>query len=126
MRRMWRRALVQVALLACLAASTHAQGEPVGAADAAGAAEGVDDSRAAAFQAVEGALEEDVPGGPLLIAAYGIIWLVIFGYAWRLVGLQRRTLEEIEQLQQVLREAPPVAGGAGDEGDAPGGRGDTE
>lgn len=118
-----RRGLAVGALWAGLAAACACWTPAPGLAQPAGQGEmedgrSADESRSQAFQAVEGAIEEDVPGGPLLVAAYGVIWLVIFGYAWRLIGLQRRTLEEIEALQRVLREAPDAASAAG--GDAPG------
>ena len=39
------------------------------------------ESRSATFQAVQGNVKEDVPGGPLLLAAYGTILVVLCAYA---------------------------------------------
>lgn len=64
------------------------------------------ESRSAAFQAVEGAVQEDIAGGPLLLATYGVIWLVLFAYVFRLVALQRRTQAELDSLRQELAESP--------------------
>lgn len=61
--------------------------------------------RATAFQAVEGAVKEDVPGGPLLVAAYGLIWLLVFGYLVRLVRLQSRTEAEVARLDKALADS---------------------
>lgn len=58
--------------------------------------------RAQAFQAVEGAVQEDVPGGPLLVAAYALIWLGVFGYLMRLVRLQGHTEREVTRLERIL------------------------
>ncbi len=52
------------------------------------AQEDVDESRATSFQAVEGAQREDVPGGPLLIGAYGVTLLLLVGYVARPEGIQ--------------------------------------
>lgn len=81
-----------------------------GAARAQDAVDETTGDRAQAFEAVEGAVKEDVPGGPLLVAAYGLIWLVVFGYLVRLVRLQARTEAEVARLNQALaggdRDAP--------------------
>jgi CcmD family protein len=61
--------------------------------------------RATSFEAVSGAVKEDVPGGPLLIAAYGLIWLAVFAYVFRLVRLQRGADENLARLQQDLAKA---------------------
>jgi CcmD family protein len=61
--------------------------------------------RAASFEAVSGAVKEDVPGGPLLVASYALIWLAVFGYVFRLVRLQRSADENLARLQQDLSKA---------------------
>lgn len=71
-----------------LAAVAHAQ-------DAA-------EERSQSFQAVKGAVQEDVPGGPLLVYAYGFILLILVGYLVRLVRLQQRSEREIARLSQQL------------------------
>ena len=60
--------------------------------------------RAQTFQAVEGAVKEDVPGGPLLVGAYALIWLAVFGYLVRLVRLQAHTEAEVARLEKALAE----------------------
>jgi CcmD family protein len=61
--------------------------------------------RAQTFEAVTGAVKEDVPGGPLVVAAYALIWLAVFGYVFRLVRLQRGNDENLARLQQDLLKA---------------------
>lgn len=61
--------------------------------------------RAQTFEAVSGAVKEDVPGGPLVVAAYALIWLAVFGYVFRLVRLQRGSDENLARLQQDLDKA---------------------
>jgi len=83
-------------------ASTPWLAASVADAQAQDAAEG----RAQSFQAVQGALKEDVPGGPLLVYAYGLIWLLMLLYVIRLARLQQHNQREIERLSQVLAKAP--------------------
>jgi CcmD family protein len=61
--------------------------------------------RAQTFEAVSGAVKEDVPGGPLVLIAYALIWLAVFGYVFRLVRLQRGADENLARLQQDLDKA---------------------
>lgn len=78
---------------------------PVFAQDAA-------EERAQSFQAVEGAVKEDVPGGPLLVIAYGVIWALVLLYVIRLVRLQQRAQSDVQRLEQVLgRMSSRDAGG---------------
>ena len=68
------------------------------------AAEAVDpeEDRASAFRAVSGPEAEQVPGGTLLIAAYGVIWVLVLGWFWRLGRLQARTRDDLERLRASL------------------------
>ncbi|MDD9941389.1 MAG: CcmD family protein [Myxococcales bacterium] len=68
------------------------------------------EARSQTFQPVEGAVQEDIAGGPLLVATYATIWVVLFLYVVRLVRLQGRTQQELEGLRAELER-----------GDAPGG-----
>ena len=52
----------------------------------------------------------EVPGGPLLLAAYGLVWLVLFGY---LFSVRRRQEEVEEELRDLLGEARALAQGSG-------------
>ena len=66
-------------------------------------------ARTTAFVAAKTPTE--VPGGPLLLGAYGLVWLVLFGYLFSL----RRRQEEVEhELRDLLGEARALAQGAGD------------
>jgi CcmD family protein len=74
---------------------------PIGASYAQ-EAKGVADDRADSFQAVTGAVKEDVAGGPLMLAAYAIAWLAVFGYVFRLVRLQRGVEANLSRLERAL------------------------
>jgi hypothetical protein len=97
MMRFWR----QLGLCAVLLGSSAL----ARAEDAEDAAKDGSNDRAATFEAVSGAVKEDVPGGPLLVAAYGLIWLAVFAYGFRLVRLQRGADENLARLQQDLAKA---------------------
>jgi CcmD family protein len=58
--------------------------------------------RAASFQAVTGAVKEDVAGGPLMLAAYAVVWLVVFFYVFRMVRLQRGVEDNLSRLERSL------------------------
>jgi len=79
----------------------------------ASAQEDAAESRAATFEAVEGAQTEDVPGGALLIAAYGVIFLLMLGFVGSIAARQARTQRELAQLRQDIqtyaRKAPSGA-----------------
>ena len=68
-------------------------------------AEDVAESRAAAFQAVEGSRGEQVPGGPLMVSAYGVVMVLLLGYVARLGLLQRKTAAEVERLSGAIQRA---------------------
>jgi len=61
--------------------------------------------RASAFRAVEGADAEQVPGGTLLLSAYGVMWLFVFAYVFRLQRMQTATHAEVARLARVLESA---------------------
>jgi len=69
------------------------------------AEEGSPDDRQASFQQVTGPQVEDVPGGALLIGAYGVAWLLVVFYLWRLAGLSRRTAADVDALHHAVRNA---------------------
>jgi hypothetical protein len=84
---------------------------PLLAQDGAGGAaqDGKDaaESRATAFQAVEGPQKEQVPGGTLLISAYAFVLVLLVAYVARLASLQSRTAAEVERLTRALERAKP-------------------
>lgn len=73
-------------------------------ASVAHAQEGADESRATTFQAVEGPQKENVPGGPLLITAYGFVLAALLAYVARLGLMQRRTSAEVDRLVALLEQ----------------------
>jgi hypothetical protein len=62
-------------------------------------------SRSTTFQAVSGPTTEDVPGGPLLIGAYGAILVLMIGYVMWLGRLQSGTARELAALRRELDRA---------------------
>jgi CcmD family protein len=71
-----------------------------------GAAQDTAEERSQAFQAVQGATKEHVAGGPLLVAAYGVIWVLLLLYVIRLVRLQQRAQDDVQRLRRALEAAP--------------------
>lgn len=63
------------------------------------------DSRASAFRAVSGPSVEQVPGGALLVSAYGIVWLLLLGYVYRLGALHKRTMHDLERVEKSIADA---------------------
>lgn len=66
-------------------------------------AEAPDEARAAQFVGVEGSVAEDIPGGPLLVAAYGVAWLFLFLYLVRLGRLNAQAAAELSDLEKRLQ-----------------------
>lgn len=66
------------------------------------AAESPAESRSQAFVAVEGAVAEDIAGGPLMLGAYITIWVLMLAYVFRLARMHDHTQREIERLSKVL------------------------
>ncbi len=61
------------------------------------------EERATQFVGVRGPEAESVPGGALLLAAYAIVWMLLFLFLMRMRGLQRQTAEELERLSAQIR-----------------------
>lgn len=106
--RRWLRGLLTPALLALGLYGLGALAS-VGLAQDEAAEESASESRSESFQAVEGAVEEDISGGPLMLTVYAITWVGIFLYVLRLVSLQQRTLKEVQHLNAQLSAAPQRA-----------------
>jgi hypothetical protein len=94
--------VLQLALVCAWSDEVAAQA-PQGASEAP--TEDAAESRSAAFQAVEGASAEQVPGGPLLIAAYGVILVLLVAYVARLGSLHTKNQVELERLTRALEAA---------------------
>jgi hypothetical protein len=73
------------------------------------AADSPEDDRATAFRAVSGAPTEQVPGGPLLLAAYALVWVLLLLFVLRLAYLYASTRRDIDHLERRLREASSKA-----------------
>jgi CcmD family protein len=65
-------------------------------------AESPAESRSQAFVAVEGAVAEDIAGGPLMLTAYAVIWVLLLAYVFRLTKLHNKTQVELDRLSKVL------------------------
>lgn len=74
-------------------------------ADESPADESPAEERAAQFVGVTGPEAESVPGGTLLLAAYAIVWVLLFFYLVRMRRLQSQTAEELERLGAEIRAA---------------------
>ena len=100
---MMRRTLAGIGLTWALfagAAPAFAQDDDAGTASSADPGT----SRSAQFRAVHGAPREHVAGGPLLIAAYAVAWLLVLGYVARLGMMQARTRRDVERLERALAD----------------------
>ena len=81
-----------------LASTGVAQAPAPADAAAESAEESPAEERAAQFVGVTGPEAESVPGGTLLLAAYAVVWVLLFLFLVRMRGLQRQTAEELERL----------------------------
>jgi hypothetical protein len=61
------------------------------------------EERAASFKAVQGAVKEDIAGGPLLVTAYALILLIVVGYGVRLVRMQQRAADDLARLERQIK-----------------------
>ncbi|MGB5812521.1 MAG: CcmD family protein [Polyangiales bacterium] len=61
------------------------------------------DERATQFVGVRGADAERIPGGTLLLAAYAIVWILLFGFLLRMRMMQRQTADELQKLSAEIR-----------------------
>lgn len=57
------------------------------------------------FRAVTGPQAEDVPGGTLLVAAYGVVLALLILYVMRIAGLQARINHDLARLERAIAEA---------------------
>lgn len=92
--------IAALALTFAFASASFAQEAPDESAE-----ESSPENRQTSFQQVTGPQVEDVPGGALLIGAYGVAWFLVVAYLWRLAGLSRRTAAEVDALQRAVQNA---------------------
>lgn len=62
------------------------------------------EERASAFRAVSGPQVEQVPGGALLIGAYGVAWIAILGFFAHVGRLNARTATDIARLERAVAQ----------------------
>ncbi|MGB5694337.1 MAG: CcmD family protein [Polyangiales bacterium] len=89
------------ALITPLALAQDAPPEPE--VRTAGQEQSAAEERAAQFVGVTGPEAESIPGGALLLAAYAVVWVLIFLFLLRMRGLQRQTAEELERLSAEIK-----------------------
>ena len=92
-----RRVLTLTAMLLCLAFPLASGVSAQEAADDSAA-----ESRASSFRAVEGADAEQVPGGNLMIGAYAVMWIFVFGYVLRLQKIHGQTQADLSRIERAL------------------------
>jgi CcmD family protein len=97
---MLRRFALWVALAWFCAAGALVTADMASAQD--GEAKTTADDRAASFQAVSGGTKEDVAGGPLMLLAYAAVWIIVFGYVYRINRLQRGVEANVERLERSI------------------------
>lgn len=73
----------------------------IGAASARADADAAQE-RATSFRSVQGAVTEDVPGAPLLVTAYALIWVGVLAYVFRIARLQARSMAELQELSRQI------------------------
>jgi CcmD family protein len=101
-------AVLMSAILGCAVGATRAFAQEQPAAASA-------EDRAQTFQAVTGATKEDVPGGPLLIAAYAVVWLSVFGYVLRLGRLHSDVEQSLSRVESAVTRAGAATRAPGSE-----------
>lgn len=106
------KAFVRGAILALWLGAGSLGGLSVGVPGVAAAQdEDAAEERAMAFEASEGAQTENIPGGALMIAAYGVVWWLVLGYVVHLGFQQSSTSQDIERLRRDLKAAEENASG---------------
>lgn len=63
-----------------------------------------EDNRGTEFQRVRGPIRESVPGGVLLVVAYGIVWAAAFGYVAMQWTRQRKLSDDLGRLEKALAD----------------------
>lgn len=61
-----------------------------------------ENSRQTSFVAVEGPARDSVPGGTLLVAAYGVVFALVFLYVARLAKMQAENARSLQRLAAAL------------------------
>lgn len=90
MKRWLAAVALAAAVLGTLPAGASAQDDPA-------------QQRSTQFRAMQGPSRENIAGGPLLIAAYAIAWVLVLAYVARLGLLHSRTSRDMDRLEKQLR-----------------------
>ncbi|MEM6954688.1 MAG: hypothetical protein AAF411_19860 [Myxococcota bacterium] len=93
-------ALACVLTFGAFGTSFAQEAETPSAADA----DGTSDERASAFRAVSGPEIDRVPGGALLVGAYGAAFVLLVLFVWRIGRVNRLARQELESLRASLAE----------------------
>lgn len=107
--RRWVRTVVFAGSVA-LAAGVELGGGALSAGAQPQAQGAPEEQRATSFQAMTGPAKESIAGGPLLLAAYGAVWLVLAGLVWRIGARAMQTRERLARLEAAAQKRG--AGGA--------------
>ena len=94
MTSLFRPRLLAIALLLAIGLVLAV---PVGGAVASAAEDVAEPKRTTSF--VAATTPTTIPGGPLLLSAYAIVWLGLFGY---LFSVRRRQVEVEDELRELL------------------------
>lgn len=93
--------IAAAAALLCLLQISPAAAEGSGSAPTGYSAERL--SKEGFVPAAPGsAVEDTVPGGLLMLAAYGVLWTLVGGYLWRLTRRTAATQRDLDALTQRL------------------------
>ena len=68
-------------------------------------AQSASEDRATSFEAVSGPVKEDVAGGPLMLIAYAVVWVAVFGYVFRLVRLHKGLEDNLSRVERAVGAA---------------------
>jgi CcmD family protein len=100
------RALIATLVLGCtmlITPTALADSPPAADAGVSETQKDAAEERATQFVGVRGPEAESIPGGALLLAAYSVVWVLLFLFLMRMRGLQRQTAEELERLSAEIR-----------------------
>lgn len=92
-----RATLVSLALLLVAPLSVAAQDAP----EAEYSADELSDD---GFRAASGNSSDEVPGGPLMVAAYMALWLLVGGYVFRLARRHKQVQGEYASLRKAIED----------------------
>lgn len=94
-----RRAGTAAAVMVLTWATTASAQDGSGAA-----AEAMADLSETGFVAAEPGTGDQIDGGMLMIAGYGVFWTLIFGYVFLLARRQRKVAGELDELRRRMED----------------------